>query len=970
MSLPRAARLRARLMLLVGLAVVPALAMILYTGLEQRRLAAERARREAMTLASTVAAEQAHLISETQQLLALLSQLPQIRAMDAAECEPLLRELLAQGEVYANLGVIRRDGTLACSALPFASGLRLQDREYFRGALQTGGFSMGVYQVGRVTGAPTVNFGYPVRGDGGAVEGVAYAALALRWLTQRAAAAELPDGSAVTVIDPSLTVLARFPEEAGWVGKSIEDTELGEALTSAEGDGTTEALGLDNVRRLYAIVPLQEMPEGQRVHLAVGIPTATAYAEANRGLGRNLAALLVLSGLVLAAGWWGSEVFVLRRVRSLVGATRRLAAGDLDARAPLRADHPAAGELDELASAFNEMAAALSRREGEIQEHVTRIARLNRVYAVLSGINSALLRIRDRNELLAAACRTAVDHGQFLLALVHRVEAGCPELEVAARAVTGDPPESFQGEALAAAVCRRGRQVVLNDAAALEAMLGRESEFLPMYGSAAAFPLRAGGEVVGVLSLYAREPTFFDAEELRLLRELAADTSLGLEYMEKERQLHHFANYDTLTDLPNRTLFQDRLNQAVKRARQSKDFVGVLVATIDSMPTINATFGHAAGDEVLKAVAAYLQGALREGDTVARIGSSDLGVVLADVEELVEVETLAAELAAHAPSSLDVDGQEIFFALQVGAAVFPDDGEAAEALIRNASVARQHLGGAAVGSPVHFFSSEIDQRVQRRQEIERELRHAVEREELKLVYQPVVDVQRRVMVGVEALLRWRNPILGDLSPVEFIPVAEETGLISSIGEWIVEEACRQGRAWNRAGLRQLRINVNVSVDQLREADFVDRIARIVSTSDLDPTALTLGIEITESELMENVDEAVAAIIRFQKMGMTIYIDDFGTGYSSLSYLRQLPIDTLKIDASFIRDMPDDRDAVAVVKGIVAMSHSLGLRVVAEGVETAEQLEVLTEIGCESAQGYLFSRPVTPQEVEALLDHRF
>jgi diguanylate cyclase len=259
----------------------------------------------------------------------------------------------------------------------------------------------------------------------------------------------------------------------------------------------------------------------------------------------------------------------------------------------------------------------------------------------------------------------------------------------------------------------------------------------------------------------------------------------------------------------------------------------------------------------------------------------------------------------------------------------------------------------------------MNARAQEKRRVEHELRGALQKDELRLYYQAVVDIRQRKVLGVEALVRWDSPQLGFVSPGIFIPVAEETGLIGDIGEWILATAFEQGHRWHRAGFKDIRINVNVSVTQLREDSFAARLQQILTESGVNPGNLSLGLEITESELMENVAEMVPVINQFRKLGMAIYIDDFGTGYSSLSYLRQLPIDTLKIDTSFVRDISGDADAVAVVKAIIALARSLELRVIAEGVETEAQFSILAELGCDAVQGYLFSRPMPPEEIELL-----
>jgi EAL domain-containing protein (putative c-di-GMP-specific phosphodiesterase class I) len=368
---------------------------------------------------------------------------------------------------------------------------------------------------------------------------------------------------------------------------------------------------------------------------------------------------------------------------------------------------------------------------------------------------------------------------------------------------------------------------------------------------------------------------------------------------------------------------------------------------------------------VVKEIVTCLTRAVREGDTVARLASGELGIAIVGAEDVTEIEILARKLVEDAPSSITVEGRAIFMSLAAGVAVYPEDGADPDELIQNASVARQ----ASSSGRVTFFSSDLNAEVERRRLIEGELREAIEKQELSLNYQPVIDVGTRGVVGAEALLRWHSEALGHVSPVDFIHVAEETGLILPIGQWVIEAACEQGREWHRLGIQGLRISFNVSVNQLRQVDFVDRVIETLGGVDFDPGLLTLGLEITESLLMENLEEAAVAIRRFRQLGVRTYIDDFGIGYSSLSYLRELPIDLVKIDASFVRDLPGDEDAVAVVSGIIAMAHSLGLQVIAEGVETEGQFATLEELDCDMAQGFLFSPPVPPAEFEAALGRR-
>jgi diguanylate cyclase (GGDEF)-like protein len=403
----------------------------------------------------------------------------------------------------------------------------------------------------------------------------------------------------------------------------------------------------------------------------------------------------------------------------------------------------------------------------------------------------------------------------------------------------------------------------------------------------------------------------------------------------------------------------------VEIARRGRHTAAVLILKIDQFGQLTATAGQHVGDAALQQVAEYLTDAVREEDTVSRIGSAVFGIVLAELDSPEEVASRADAILEGAPSTFEEDDDTVFLTYSMGVAIYPHDADNPGTLERNATLALRTATEEAQNSYA-FFSEDLDARARRRHQVEKQLRQALEAGELTLEYQPLVALPGRRVSGVEALLRWRTPGLGEISPAEFIPIAEETGLIGIIGEWIVRTACHQGRIWHERGF-DINVNVNVSVRQLTQKGFADRVEQILAEVRFDAHALSLGLEITESELMENVEETVPAINRLREMGLNVYIDDFGTGYSSLSYLREIPIDTLKIDTSFVRDIPGDADAVAVVRGIIALARGLDLKVIAEGVETEEQLAVLEELGCDCVQGFLFSPPVPPEAIEAFFD---
>ena len=442
-------------------------------------------------------------------------------------------------------------------------------------------------------------------------------------------------------------------------------------------------------------------------------------------------------------------------------------------------------------------------------------------------------------------------------------------------------------------------------------------------------------------------------------------TAFGLGYVQSEKRLQSLADYDPLTGLPNRALYRDRLEQSLARAKHHGHHVAVMTLHIDKLKEINSIHGQHTGDLLLRAAARQLHDLVREGDTVARASSSVFNIALADMAHTGDVIMVARKLTNAFAEPILVEGIEFFVGVHIGIAIYPDDSDNIDTVLKHAEIAL-NISRRETGNVYRFYTPEINTRAMERFEIERELRRALERNEFTLHYQPVVDIKTEKITGCEALLRWNNPALGTVSPARFIPVAEETDLIVPIGEWVLQTACEQARQWRSQGL-PLRLAVNVSTKQLRRADFPDKVLAIMLRTGFDPATHAMTMEITETGLMDNAEKSAELLKNLQTRGLWVSIDDFGTGYSSLSYLKRLPVDTLKIDISFIRDITTNRDDAAIVKAIIALAHSLDMNVVAEGVETREQFTILQTLGCDAAQGFLFSPAVLPADFKKLTD---
>lgn len=430
-----------------------------------------------------------------------------------------------------------------------------------------------------------------------------------------------------------------------------------------------------------------------------------------------------------------------------------------------------------------------------------------------------------------------------------------------------------------------------------------------------------------------------------------------------EERLTYLANFDTLTDLPNRTLLCDRLAQALTRVPWSKRLVSVLFLDLDRFKNINDTLGHAFGDRLLKAVAERLTGCIREGDTVARLGGDEFVLILDNLAKPGDTLNIAQKILTALSAPFNLDGRELYITTSIGIAVYPNDGKDYETLLKNADTAMYRAKEQGKNT-YQLYSPALNAKVSERLALENSLRRALERKEFRLHYQPIVDLTTDRVIGTEALIRWERAEVGIVSPAEFIPLAEETGLIIPIGEWVLRTACAQNKTWQSAGLPPIRVAVNLSASQFHRQDLPQTIAGTLDEIGLDPKYL--GLELTESIIMRNAEATAVALRQLNALGMEISVDDFGTGYSSLSYLKRFPVTTLKIDRSFVRDVTTDADDKAIVSAIITLAHSLKLKVVAEAVETEEQLRFLRSLGCDQMQGYLFSKPLTVEGMTRLL----
>jgi len=782
-------RLHIRLLILILVSAAPAFGILFYSGLEQRDQAVAAAEKQAVAIVRGITARQQTVLQQSHEMLKRLAMDPNLRtAIRERSCGDMLARTRAPLSRYMDFFVADLNGEIVCSPNPSAVGLNVADRAYFQRALESRDFSVGDYQISRITNRSTIILAYPVRDELGRLDSVIAIGLELEWLGDLVAGAALPAGSILTLVDGAGVILARTPDIEGWVGQDVPDRgELLRVIASG-GQGTYESVWLDNVRRLTYVYPLYPGNSGG-IYVRVGVPRLLLFGDINSSLLRNT--LLMLAGLlcVLVLGWLAAERLVLRRVRDLADTARSFGSGDLAARPRITPDD---GELGDLARAFEDMAVGL-------QEH--------------------------------------------------------------------------------------------------------------------------------------------------------------------QQLVEYLATRDSLTNLPNHSLFLDRAAQAMAGAARRKRCFAIAILTIDRLEVISDSLGRGHGDALLLAVARRLEATLRSEDTAAHFEAGEFAVLWSDLECADDAVAAATQLVEGFATPFVIEGEQLHVSISVGVAFYPGDGESVPTLIKHAHSA-MHQVQMVGGNGVQCYTPQMTADAAERLRMEQSMRRALERGEFELHYQPKVDVATGGMAGVEALIRWRHPELGMIAPNRFIPLAEETGLIVPIGEWVLRNACEQIRAWQNAGLSPVSVAVNLSARQFWQGGIAPLLQGILAETGVD--AHLIELEVTESAIMRDMDATVEALHELRELGSSISIDDFGTGYSSLGYLRRLPLNKLKIDRSFIKDITQDPTAALLTRQIIAIAHALGLTVVAEGVEHEAELAFLAQNDCDQIQGYYFSRPLPAADIRQLL----
>ncbi|MCB1921608.1 MAG: EAL domain-containing protein [Candidatus Competibacteraceae bacterium] len=607
--------------------------------------------------------------------------------------------------------------------------------------------------------------------------------------------------------------------------------------------------------------------------------------------------------------------------------------------------------------------------------HEREIERLTRLYAALSQVNQAVVRATHHQDLCDEVCRVLVEFGGFRMAWIGQLD---PETHaIAVIAQCGDESDYLSDIRICADDCpegrgptgvaiRENRPYICNDLMCDPRTLPwREKMMEQGFHASAAFPIHLDDRVWGALNIYLAESGFFGEREIALLEEAVTDIAFGLEHLQQAKSVQHLAYYDALTDLPNRAFLRERSAQALATAHRKGTEVALLFLDLDHFKNINDSLGHSVGDQLLRAVSMRLKNAVRETDVVSRLGGDEFLVILTETS-LEGATQVARKIQEIFERSFEWNSRILHLSTSIGISLYPRDASDFESLLRYADAALYRAKESGRNT-FHFFHPEMNAAAQERLVLEEALRQARSRDELELYYQPQVALDSGQLIGLEALLRWRHPERGLISPAKFIPVAESSGLIVEIGAWVLCEACRQNQVWREAGLFRVPIAVNLSAVQIRHGNLLAIIQQILAETGLPATELEL--EVTESLLVDHNQTVLDLFRDLKHLGVKFSIDDFGTGYSSLAYLKRFPVDKLKIDQSFIRDITNDSDDLAIARTVVSIGHSLRLKVIAEGVENLETVCLLQKMRCNEAQGYFFAKPMPAAEIPQWLTSR-
>lgn len=952
-----------RMFLVICVAVIPSFAGLCFYVYQQRSYLTDYSAETAERFVQLAAHDETWLFSSTRDLFTAISHMPVIRGQNWALCHRFMKSLLTEKSNYNDIGLMSVSGESLCSGLrepDSTSPINFSDRSYFQRALNENGLVVSEYHLGRISQRPVILVATALRTPDNKPWAVLYASLDISEIVRPRQEALYSNDSFITILDRNGVVLKNVPpQESAVIGETLKDPKL-LALLAANHQGTNVLERDDGSEWLVSYTHTGTEGDPDAMTVVYQHPTATSLAQIYRRIliSGMLALLLVL--LTLALGWVGIQAIVGRNIRYLAAAAKRLAQGNFNTRV---ASMVSGQEFTDIATQLDKMAQALGQQETQWKQSLLRQQGQNKVLQMIAEnrpLNDTLRTLAQQTQAQIEGARVSI----LLLGpdkkhIQHGIAPSLPDDYIhALKQMDWGEPVGTCGKAMVL------NRVTITPDIAAESDWDSLREFTTAHELRACWshPIQTTDEqVIGAFAVYSRKAGSPSLEDLQLSKMAAEIATMAIEHNRHHETLRYQSRHDVLTGLYKREIFTKRVETKLNHASAHNKRLYVLNLTLHGFKEINSTFGHHVGDDLLRTVAQRMRSLIGPDNDVARSSGDEFAFLFTEESLSSSIGDMAQEILNEIRRPVELDGTEMQISASVGIATYPIAGSEPNTLMRHADSAMHRAEREGLGYA--FYDVSQHDRSPNRLLLLSDLRHALEADELILHFQPQINLRRRRTVGFEALLRWNHPEKGMMSPGDFMPVAEFSDLIHPLTLWVLDKALAQCRHWQNLD-HHVTISVNVSSRNLLNTEFPAQIQKLLAQHNL--PAHYLEIEITESAVMMDATRSLSVLHRIRANGVRIAIDDFGTGHSSLSYLHKLPVDTLKIDQSFIRAMDTDKESQTIVDLIIGLAHNLKVSVTAEGVENQNSLTRLMQLGCDYAQGYLISRPIPAEEADAWL----
>ena len=953
-----------RMFLAICVAIIPSFAGLCFYVYQQRDYLTEYSTQNAERFVQLAARDESWLFTSTRSMFDAISQMPLVRQQNWPLCHEYMRALLAGQKNFHNIGLMSVSGTNLCSGLQTESlgDLNFSDRSYFPRALSEPGMVVSDYYVGRISKKPALIVARALRNPDGSPWAVLFASLDVTSMVRSQQDSQFYDGSIITMLDRNGVVLNSLPPRDDiQVGEKMGDAPLLELLGRGQ-KGTGMLERSDGSKWLVSHARTGTDQDPSALTVVYQHPTETALANIYRTLWISGALALLLACLTLVLSWMGIQAIVGRNVRYLTAAAKRLSQGKYGTRV---AGMVSGQEFKDIATQFDSMAEALGKQEVQWQKSLQRQKGHNRVLQMIA-------QNRPLDDTLGALIQ--INEAQIEDSVISILVLSADGKHIRT-CIAPSLPDSYaeamkqlrnDGETGTWAVAMSTASVAITPDVSNDPSWAPLQDLATSHGLQACWShpiMKADSKVVGALTVHCSHAGSPGIDDLQLSKMAAEIASMAIEHSNHHEALRFQSRHDVLTGLYKREVFVGRIQAAVDEAASSYHLrLYVLNLTLHGFKEINSTFGHGVGDSLLRIVADRLRTLVGSRGDVSRSSGDEFAFLFRSDTLGMPVREMAQSILNEVRHPLNLEGTEMQISASIGIAEYPVAGTEPAVLMRHADSAMHRAEREGTGFA--FFDASRHERTPNRLLLLSDLRHAIDSNELRLHFQPQISLRRRRTVGFEALVRWQHPEKGLLPPGHFMPVAEFSDLIHPLTLWVLDNALAQCRRWHNMQ-HHATISVNVSARNLLNQDFPSQIQKLLTLHNL--PAHFLEIEITESAIMMDATRSLSVLHRIRAIGVRIAVDDFGTGHSSLSYLHKLPVDNIKIDQSFIREMDSDKESQTIVDSIIGLAHNLKVSVTAEGVEDQRSLMRLLQLGCDFAQGFLISRPIPADETDSWLE---